>query len=49
MKKKKGANNAILLDCCGVLFLKNPNPKEVYKNIMNLYEGKKHSRNVYIF
>lgn len=33
-------NNAILLDCGGVLFEKNPNPQEVYRNIMNLYGGK---------
>lgn len=31
---------AILLDCGGVLFENNPNPKEVYKNLMNLYGGK---------
>lgn len=29
-----------LLDCGGVLFKDNPNPKEVYANIMKLYGGK---------
>lgn len=36
----KGANHAVLLDCGGVLFDKNPDPQEDYKKIMDLFNGK---------
>lgn len=37
---KADVNLLTLLDCGGVLFKNNPNPKEVYANIMKLYGGK---------
>lgn len=38
--KDKDVELLTLLDCGGVLFKKNPNPEEVYANIMKLYGGK---------
>lgn len=38
--KDKNVELLTLLDCGGVLFKKNPNPEEVYANIMKLYGGK---------
>ena len=40
IKKNKDVDLLTLLDCGGVLFKNNPNPKEVYANIMKLYSGK---------
>lgn len=40
MIKDKDVELLTLLDCGGVLFKKNPNPEEVYANIMKLYGGK---------
>lgn len=38
--KDRDVDLLTLLDCGGVLFTNNPNPKEVYANIMKLYGGK---------
>lgn len=37
---EENADLLTLLDCGGTLFINNPNPKEVYANIMKLYGGK---------
>lgn len=38
--KKDDVDLLTLLDCGGVLFKDNPNPQEVYSNVMKLYSGK---------
>lgn len=40
IKVKEDVDLVTLMDCGGVLFKNNPNPKEVYANIMKLYGGK---------
>jgi len=40
IKVKEDVDLATLMDLGGVLFENNPNPKEVYAKIMNLYGGK---------